>query len=276
MKYALHGMLTKHSNLLSDIELAATETYDAIEIHTDKLWRYLEAGYTAHSLKTALDAKNMKVSAIDIIGNVECPRKNNFASILTQAQTLIDLASTVGCNTIQLNAFSELDGLDITSIIKLTAKNIRKIALLGQKKNISFQYEGAAWTPIHSLRDCLHLVEEVACDNFGLVIDYWHFWASGKTNIDDIARLDKKLIYNVHCCGGNKPANTTLWPDESTLRDCFPLEGALPAQEWTDAIKATGYTGYVSGELLGATCWEHSHSYNAHTMLNILKTLFKD
>ena len=87
--------------------------------------------------------------------------------------------------------------------------------------------------------------------------------------------LDKKLIYNVHCCGGNKPNSPTCWPDESTLRDYFPLEGDLPAKEWTAAIQSTGYNGYVSRELLGPICWENSHSYNAKKMLTILKTLFK-
>lgn len=274
MKFALHGMLTMHSNIATDIDCAAKAGYDGVELHTDKLWRYIEAGRSVNELRNDLKSRSLAVSAIDIIGGVECSRKDDIEALLEKSETLINVAAEIGAHTIQLNAFSALDGISKKEQISIIAANIRKIAELGKKQGIRFQYEGAAWTPISSLEDCLWLIEETACDNFGLVIDFWHFWASEKTDPDQIAKLDPNIIYNVHCSGGYRAAAGQNLVDERVLRDCFPCEGDLPVKNWVEAVKACGYDGWVSGELLGYKCWENTHDYNAQQMLRDLHILF--
>ena len=51
MRFALHGMCSLHSNILSDVRLAKETGYQGLEIHTEKLWRYIQAGFTAEQLK---------------------------------------------------------------------------------------------------------------------------------------------------------------------------------------------------------------------------------
>ncbi len=75
MRYALHGMCSLHSNIVTDIRLAKETGYDGLEIHTDKLWRYINAGLTSSALKAKLDDAEILPSAIDIIGSVEAPGK---------------------------------------------------------------------------------------------------------------------------------------------------------------------------------------------------------
>ena len=41
MRFALHGMCSLHSNIISDIRLAHDTGYQGLEIHTEKLWRYI-------------------------------------------------------------------------------------------------------------------------------------------------------------------------------------------------------------------------------------------
>ena len=66
MKYALHGMCSLHNNVVSDIRLAKETGYDGLEIHTDKLWRYINAGLSSEALKARLTEANIAPSAIDI------------------------------------------------------------------------------------------------------------------------------------------------------------------------------------------------------------------
>ena len=256
MLFSLHGLLVRYSNIATDVLIAKKANYDAVELHTDKLDRYLAAGFTGKDLKLILDKHNMKANCIDIIGEVETQKPDNINKVLDKATQLVDVASEINCPTIQLNAFMELENLSTKENIDLTAKNIRKICEIGEKKNIKFQYEGAAWTPIHSLDHYKMLHEEVGMSNFGFVIDFWHFWASRGATPDDIAKLNKDLIYGVHVSDGYRVGVNEPWIDETLLRGALPGDGDIPIQDWIDAVKATGYDGYYSGEILCHKLWE--------------------
>ncbi len=275
MKYALHGMCTLYSNILSDIRIAKEAGYQGLEIHTEKLWRYIGAGFGTYDLKKALDEASIKPTAIDIIGAVEATLREQQADIFKQAEILCLWAKEIGAPTIQLNAFCGLDGFSVEDNIDLTAKNIRQIADIGKEYGIRFQYEGAAWTPISSLESCLTLIDTVNRDNFGLVIDVWHLWACRGAEPSEIAKIDKNLIYNVHLSDGKRPAVNEPWVDERSLRGFIIGEGDIPMDEWVSAIIETGYDGYYSGEFLNDQLWERDHLEITTTMLNAMKKYFK-
>lgn len=271
MKYALHGMCSLYSNILSDIRIAKEAGYQGLELHTEKLWRYIDAGFEPSDLKKALDEAAIEATAIDIIGGVEAPSKEQQAHIFQQAETLCFWAKKIGAPTIQLNGFCGLNGFSVSDNIHLTAQNIRIIADIGKTYGIRFQYEGAAWTPIASLEDCLKLVDTVNRDNFGLVIDIWHFWACRGATPSDIAKLDKSLIYNIHLSDGQRPKRGEPWVDERKLRGFILGEGEIPIDEWVSAIIDTGYNGYYSAEFLNEKLWERDHLDVATAMLNTMK-----
>ncbi|MBI9101345.1 MAG: sugar phosphate isomerase/epimerase [Spirochaetales bacterium] len=256
MEFGLHGLLVRYSNVATDIMIAAKAGYDAVELHTDKLDRYLASGFTGKDINQLLAKHNMKVSCIDIIGDVETQDSVKLEKVMTKANLLVDTAAEIGCGTIQLNAFCELADKSEKENIDLTAENIREICKLGAKKGIRFQYEGAAWTPIHSIDQCRRLVDTVAMDNFGFVVDFWHFWASRGGSPEDVAKIDKNMIYGVHIADGFRPAEGAPWVDETLLRGALPGDGEIPVSEWIEAVKATGYDGFYSGEILCHKLWE--------------------
>ena len=274
MRFALHGMCSLHSNVMSDIRLARNTGYEGLEIHTDKLWRYINAGMTAQTLKQQLDKFDITPSAIDIIGSVEVTGRDDQAKLFKSAETLCDFARQIDASTIQLNAFEALNGLSIENNIELTAKNIRSIADVGQQYGVRYQFEGAAWTPIAALEDFYRLSDAVSRDNFGLVIDTWHLWASRGATPEQIAKIDKAQIYNVHLSDGIRLGNNAPWPDEKSLRGYFLGQGNIPLREWVDAIIATGYDGFFAAEFLNDRMWEHDHTEVAEKMLKGMKSLF--
>ncbi|MFO7849307.1 MAG: sugar phosphate isomerase/epimerase family protein [Spirochaetia bacterium] len=274
MEFALHGLLVRYSNVAHDIRLASENGYDAVELHTDKLDRYLEAGFSGTDLKTVLDARNMKASCIDIIGDVETQVPEKKRAVLEKTKLLSRTAGEIGCPTIQLNGFCELEDRSERENIVKTAENIREICRVGAEHGIRFQYEGAAWTPIHSLDQCLALVEEVDMENFGLVVDFWHFWASRGGGPEDIAKQSKNIIFGVHIADGYRPAEGESWPEETELRGALPGDGDVPIQEWVDAVKATGYDGFYSGEILNPRLWEADLTEIASDTLSRMKKYF--
>ncbi|WP_019274784.1 sugar phosphate isomerase/epimerase family protein [Vibrio coralliilyticus] len=273
MRFALHGMCSLHNNILSDIRLAKETGYQGLEIHTEKLWRYIHAGFTAEQFKSRLDQFGITPSAIDIIGGVETTDKSQQKTLWKETETLCQFAADIGAPTIQLNAFEGLNGLSVEDNIQLTARNIRSIADIGRDFGIRFQYEGAAWTPIAKLSDCLKLHDAVARDNFGFVLDTWHFWACRGASPEEFASLDSSLIYNVHISDGKRPESNQEWPDERLLRGYLPGDGDISLKEYLDAICATGYDGFYSGEFLNDQLWEHDHHDVASAMLERMKGL---
>jgi sugar phosphate isomerase/epimerase len=270
----LHGQVTLHANILSDVRIAKEAGYSALELHTDKLIRFLNAGRTAEELRAAMDERGIQAAAIDIIGGIEAPGRESRRKVMAEAERLCAVAQTIGAPTVQVNAFSALDGFDIDKNIELTAVNLRDIADIGKVYGIRFQIEGAAWTPIHTLADCLRLIDKTERDNVGLVIDFWHFWASRGAVPEDIAGLDANLIYGVHVSDGYRPGVGEAWVDETELRGVLPGDGEIPVQEWMDAVKSTGFDGFVSGEFLNPLLWERDHVEVATAMRLAMEQYF--
>ena len=259
--------------MVSDIRLAKLTGYQGLELHTDKLWRYINAGFTSLDLSSHLKKADIIPTAIDIIGSIEAPDKTTQQKVFKEVEILCAFAHDIGAPTIQLNAFEALNGLSIEDNIKITAHNIQRIADIGKEHGIRFQYEGAAWTPIAKISDYFRLHDAVGRDNFGFVLDTWHFWASRGASPIDMASIDKSLIYNVHLSDGTRPAHGQPWVDEKQLRGYILGDGDIPLQEWVDAIKSTGYDGFYSGEFLNDQLWEADHYDIATAMLNGMKSL---
>ncbi len=276
MNFALHGMCSLHSNIVSDIRLAKETGYQGLEIHTDKLWRYINAGFSSLDFKAHLDKANILPTAIDIVGCVEASDKATQKRVFESVETLCLFAKEIGAPTIQLNAFEALNGLSVEDNIKITAQNIKNIADIGQEHGIRFQYEGAAWTPIAKLSDYYRLHDAVARDNFAFVLDTWHLWACRGATPEEVAKIDKELIYNVHLSDGARPEVGQDWVDEKLLRGYLLGEGGTPIQEWVDAIKSTGYSGFYSGEFLNEQLWESDHHDVATAMLQGMKSFFPE
>ncbi len=271
MHYALHGMCSLHNNIVGDIRIAKETGYQGLELHTDKLWRYINAGFTSQDLKIHLENSNIIPTAIDIIGSVEASDKSTQHNVFKSVEILCAFAQGIGAPTIQLNAFEALNGLSVEDNIKITAKNIQHIADIGKEHGIRFQYEGAAWTPIAKLSDYFRLYDAVNRDNFGFVLDTWHFWASRGASPENMAKIDKNLIYNVHISDGKRPTSGQPWVDEKELRGYVLGEGDIPLHEWVNAIRSTGYDGFYSGEFLNDQLWEADYYKVAKTMLNGMK-----
>lgn len=274
MRFALHGMCSLHSNVMSDIRLAKETGYQGLEIHTEKLWRYINAGLTAEQFKQRLEAFQIVPTAIDIIGAIEVTDKAGQRQLFQDAETLCRFAKEIGAPTIQLNAFEGLNGLTTEQNITLTAQNIRQIADIGKDYGIRFQYEGAAWTPIAKLEDYYRLYDSVGRGNFGFVLDTWHLWACRGATLNQMAAIDPELIFNVHISDGKRPAEGEAWPDEKALRGYLIGQGEIPLKEWVDAIRQTGYDGFYSGEYLNDQMWERDYYDIATGMLDGMQRLF--
>jgi sugar phosphate isomerase/epimerase len=256
MIYTLHAISTFYSNALTDIRLARATGFDGYEILETKLLRFLDQGYAFNDLRAAFDQYQVKPVCINALKDVERVLPEERQQLLKEAHRLCIAADALGFPTIQLVPLCRLQGRSWQEVLELTAANVAEIADIGREHGVRFQLEPIAWSPIHSLSQALEVVRAAGRDNVGLVIDFWHLWARSETLPGEVARLDRRLIYGIHFCDGKKPADPAQAWDELALRSYLPGEGDIPMSEWVAAVKATGYDGSWSSELISPKHWE--------------------
>jgi len=252
---AIHTKTIWKSNLLSDIRIASEAGFGAVEMVGTKVLEYLESGNSTELVRTTLSNHQIEMISINDVAHVERTDDESISRMLAETETLSEFAQAVGCDCIQLVPLCALAGRPWEEVRRLTGQNIRRIADIGARYGVKFQLEPVAWSPIHSLHQSLELIQEVDRPNFGMVIDFWHLWYGGETTPDEVARLDKDLIYHIHFCDGKKNPPGTVC-DETILRGVYAGEGDVHLKDWIDAVKATGYDGWWSYELVSKKHWQ--------------------
>jgi len=255
MIITMHGLSTMHCNIKSEIRIASEIGFQGLEIVETKLLRYLDLGLKLEELALLLNDNNVKAVCINALKNVETIDPERRKRLLEDAEKLCKAAEVLKCPTVQLVPFNELEGRSLEEIMELTAKNIADIADIGKQYGVRFQLEPIAFSPIHSLSQSLELIKLAGKDNVGMVIDFWHLWAGEETVPQEVAALNKSMIYGVHFCDGRRHIKGTKW-DEAELRAFLPGEGDIPIEEWVNAVLSTGYDGSWSSELYSPRHWE--------------------
>lgn len=256
MLFALNGLSTMHSNLLTDIRVTREAGYDGIEMTEYKLLRYLENGGSYAGLRAILEESCLTPVGICTAKSIEVQHTTERNRMLAEVELLSQAACAIGCSTVQLIPLCSLDGRSMDDILYLTTQNLIEIAKIGRTYGIRYQLEPIAFSDIHSLETCLKLIENTGASNIGLVIDFWHLWAGEETKPEEVAKLDKNIIYGVHFCDGIRKAVGVPW-DEKALRSYLPGEGEVDIAAWVKAVKDTGYDEIWSAELYSPKHWEY-------------------
>lgn len=277
-----HSTVAKYSNLAITVDIAKKAGFEAIELSSNKLIDYLEAGYTEQDLSNLL--KDIVVPGIGFLIDIE-RQGAETPVLLTQAEKLFRLANIAGAQGVQIltgpvnvqavidyqngklsGLYSGLIGYSEAEQISLTAKNITILADLAKQHGLVLYLETLSWSPVNGLAKSLQLLDQANRSNVKIVIDYWHCYTSGVTP-EDVSRLDKDLIYGVHICDSLSFKGGI--PNETILRDVETGRGVLDLKEWTDAVKATGYDGWWSCE----TFAKKQQQQNSYEVANKLRTL---
>lgn len=255
MQKALHGISTHYCNVLTDARIAKATGYDSLELLSSKLVRYLDNGGTTQSLKQKTVEYGLSVGCVNALLEIERYQGEAKQRMLEEATRLTRTAAELDCPTVQILALDGIDDKSDDVVMDIITENVDAIAKIGQEYGVRYQIEVIAFTKFKTLQQGLEVIRRVGRDNVGMVIDFWHLYASGSTPAD-IAKLDKNLIYGVHFCDGRLPKPGEAW-DQLVLRNYMPGEGELDIQAWTDAVKATGYDGLWSAELFSPNRWEY-------------------
>ncbi len=275
MIIALNGTATMYCNLLTDIRIAKETGYDAIEIIGSKLYRYLDQGLTLEHLKSQL--QGFPVVALGFVQDIERQEPDDYAALLQESEKMISLAEKLSCPMVQLltgpldpsGPYKGLPEMPWPELRKLVAKNLAAIADIGAQHHVRFYLEPLNWVPLHSLQQTLELIDAAGRDNVGLVVDFWHQWDCGTTP-DQVAKLDRKLIYGAHFCDSLERHGSRGSATQPGRR-VWTGGGHIPLKEWVDAVLATGFDGWWACELFSPKHWELDPWETARLLKDTLK-----
>ncbi|MFM2478556.1 sugar phosphate isomerase/epimerase family protein [Celerinatantimonas sp. MCCC 1A17872] len=252
MKRALHGAAVRHCNVTTQVRIAKECGFDALEVLPEHLFRYCEHGGSYEKLLNLCKQNGIEVSCINALNTMGFPNQDKELALL--AHKFSNAAKQLECPVVQIMALNEIDEYDVETRKEILTHNASIIGDVGLEYGVKFQIEVVAFTSFGSLAQGLEIIDRAGRSNIGMVIDFWHLYASG-TKPEEVAAMNKELIYGVHFCDGRKPYKNEKW-DELIQRDYRVGEGDIPVQEWVDAVKATGYDGVWAPEQLSQTHWE--------------------
>lgn len=278
MQVALNGNSTMPYPFLMDVRIARETGHDGIIVVADKLRRYVHEGFSLEQACAALDG--LPVLGFNNVRDIERSSTAGRKQLFAETEEACRLATAIRCSAIQLltgpldpsGAYREPLAMSRRELHRQTAANLREIGAIGRRFGVGFYIEPLAWTPLHTLSQVLEVLGDAAQDNIGLAIDFWHLW-NVRTDPDEIAKIDGAIIRSVDVCDSLPPAGADAGADQRSRRVQIGA-GAIPLKVWIDAVRATGYDGVWSIELLSPQHWELDPWQTARDQRQLVSYLF--
>jgi sugar phosphate isomerase/epimerase len=250
MLLGLHTGTILHTNLMTDIRVTRETGYEAVELYSPKLLRYLDAGYEAGQIPSLLG--DLRVTMINSFLDIERQEPEFRRHLRARCERLCQIAQALDCPALQVVALSALQGQSWREIRSKVGRSLAELADIAAPFGVRLALEPVTFTPLHSLSQALEVLEVAGRDNVGLCLDTFHLWTGG-TPWDEVAALDPGRIVVAHLSDVT-PRRGSQWGDED--RDVLLGDGILPLAEGLEAIRATGYDGVWCVEQMGAYHWE--------------------
>lgn len=276
MQIALNGNSSMPYPILLDLRLAREVGYDGVVVVGDKLRRYLAEGFSIEQARAAIG--DLPVLGMNNVRDIERSSEAGRAQLLAECEEACQLAQAIGATGIQLltgpldpsGAYRDPLLMAPADLARETVANLGQIGEVGRRYGVGFYVEPLAWTPLGNLSLMVQILRDAGQDNVGLAVDFWHLWASG-AEPDDVARLDGSLIRSVDVCDGIGQPGAAASPDQRSRR-VWTGAGSIPLKAWTDAVRATGYDGTWTCELLSPQHWELDPWSTARDLRQLLLT----
>ena len=131
--------------------------------------------------------------------------------------------------------------------IDRAAADFHELGERAAKRGLRVGYEALAWgRHINDHRDAWEIVRRTDHPNIGLILDSFHT-LSRKIDINSIRSIPKEKIFIVQLADAPLIDMDLLYWSRHFRN--MPGEGDLPVTEFTAAVAATGYDGYLSLEI---------------------------
>jgi sugar phosphate isomerase/epimerase len=224
-------------DLPTQIDAAAAAGFDYFGPDTYVLETWIAEGRSLQALADRLAGHNMRCWEI-AAGLILAGRAESVAA----AASILPLASALRPTWVQINVGAPV-GEETPSIL---AEVCDILAPTGAR--IALEY--LPFTPLSSVTESVWLAEQVGFNRAGVLIDTWHHFRGPDSDRDlDAVPLD--AIAYVQFDDALPPISADL-TDETVNRRTFPGEGEFELHGFCGRLKAKGFDGVVSVEIINS------------------------
>ncbi|EHS55963.1 2-keto-myo-inositol isomerase [Paenibacillus sp. Aloe-11] len=242
-----------NSNLVKDLEYCEKHGYDYIEIRTmDKLPEYLE-DHSIDDLAQYFQSNHIKPLAFNALVFFNNRDEDEYQKLLDEYRQMLDTGSRLGVEYIVAVPLVTEKKFTHADIKASSVKVLRELSDLAKPYGIKIAVEfvGHPQCTVNTFGQAYDIVEEVARDNVGLVLDCFHFHAMGSKR-EDLLRSDVSKIFIVHI-DDTEDFPIGFLTDEDRV---WPGLGAIDLDFIFATLKEKGYDHVVSVELFRPEYYE--------------------
>lgn len=258
MKICMSEMTTMTTDLSVEIPAFASAGWKAIELHVGKLDKYLES-HSVDELRDELASHGMKIAAM--IGSAPA----DAGLLLAEGETFNNYLASLR-RQFELCRQLDIPSLGIGSDPARYAKdnwaenavrNLRAAGDVANEYGVVIGVEFGSLPPplgpfiLDSLVKTCQIVDETDHPNVGINLDFFHFYRGGG-QLGDIDKMKPGTLTLVHFCD----VLDLPFDELDDGHRVMPGDGTLPLDEFMDALRAYGYNGYLSLELLNEELWK--------------------
>jgi 2-keto-myo-inositol isomerase len=243
----LSQVTTLPAPFAEDVTAAAGAGFAAADVWLTKLEQHVEASGVDATAKLIADS-GLALAAASFQGGLLVGGADRRAVHLEHFKQRLDLCQRLGIPVVVLApgfAREAVDSLD--AAMKHLVEAARWAAAFGVKLALEFH---AADAFCNNLDTAITVVERCGEPNLGVCLDAFHFH-TGPSKTEDLARLSAANLFHVQVCDATGPARERFTDADRVL----PGDGDIALTPIFDRLRAIGYAGAVSVELMNPVLW---------------------
>lgn len=248
MKLCISQATTMSTPFEADLDAYSRGGWEAVELWLTKLETYLES-HSAADARALLESKGLTPAAAAVQGGLLLSRGTERETHWDHYKRRLQVLQELGVPTLVVAAdfvremAADDYGRGVASIVEAGAL----AGTFGVRIALEFQRSARFCA---SLDTTLALIAQSRADNVGVCLDLFHYY-TGPSKFEDLAYLTPENLAWVHACDlSGVPRELATDSDR-----IFPGEGDFQAGPIFNQLRAVGYTGYLSLEVLNPGLW---------------------
>lgn len=227
--------LTGHEQLFAQADAAAAAGFPWFGPDVFSLHRYEAAGGSLAALRERVESLGTRVWEV---ANLHLGERDQT---IADAHDIARIAAALGATWVLTNVGAPIDG-------SLCACFDEVCRILEQESGARPAIEYLPWTPAHSIGSTMPLVEHVGTDRARILYDCWHHFRGPDTWAELEAAPADTVAYAQF--SDALPVLADDLVHETLERRTFPGQGEFDLHGWCDRLRAKGFDGVVSIEVL--------------------------
>ena len=250
-EYCLNSSTIQPVPLLDKIRLASEADFRAIELWSDDIDAFLQAGGAPAEIRTALEDCGLEVPGVIAVHGWLGSRREEHAAALAEAGRRMEQAAAIGSRRIV--AAPPLEPCDLSG----AGEQYRELIELGGEFGVwpAMEFLGFAGS-VHTITQAWEIARAADHPEARVVMDPFHILRGGGSAAE-IAGVpgDRVAIWHWNDVPSEPP-----FAQQGDADRVMPGDGAGPLREIERQAVASGYAGYVSLELFNREWWGRNPS----------------